>query len=310
MESLRPIRNRPVCPTSADAIGAQDSILPHNIAVVRRFLLCALLIAPLSAADLQRAMDRVMSGRAGTAVALDVDSGRILARYRIDVAARRLARPGSTVKPFALLASGAKARTLVCARKLQIGARQMDCTHPATPDPLDAGAALAYSCNYYFASLAAGLRSSDLVEAFTRAGLISQTGLDAGEAVGEIIAPVTLEQRQLLALGEANIRITPLGLLSAYRKLALQRNRAISEGLEAATEYGTARLARPPGMKVGGKTGTASDPGSGQIHAWFAGYAPAESPRIVVVVFLEQGAGGRDAAPIARELFQAALPAP
>jgi cell division protein FtsI/penicillin-binding protein 2 len=265
-------------------------------------------MASLSAADLQRAMDRAMSGRAGTAVALDVDSGRILARYRIDVAARRLARPGSTVKPFTLLAL--TPRTLVCARKLQIGARQMDCTHPATSDPLDAGAALAYSCNYYFASLAAGLRNSDLVEAFSRAGLISQTGLQAGEAAGEIIPPATLEQRQLLALGEANIRITPLGLLSAYRKLALQRNRIISEGLEAATEYGTARLARPPGVKVGGKTGTASDPGSGQIHAWFAGYAPAESPRIVLVVFLEQGAGGRDAAPIARELFQAALPTP
>jgi cell division protein FtsI/penicillin-binding protein 2 len=258
-------------------------------------------------------MDRAMSGRAGTAVALDVDSGRILARYRIDVAARRLARPGSTVKPFtllALLASGSMPRTLVCARKLQIGTRELDCTHPPTPDPLDAKAALAYSCNYYFASLAAGLRSSELVEAFTRAGLISQTGLDAREAVGEIIPPATLEQRQLLALGEANIRITPLGLLSAYRKLAVQRRGVISEGLEAAAEYGTARLARPPGVKVCGKTGTASDPGNGQIHAWFAGYAPAESPRIVVVVFLEQGAGGRDAAPIARELFRVALPAP
>ena len=269
--------------------------------------------APLWAADLQSAMDRAMSGRAGTAVALEVVSGRILAQYHPQVAAGRLARPGSTVKPFtmlALLASQPAPRTLVCARKLQIGPRQMDCTHPPTPDPLDAAAALAYSCNYYFASLAAGLRNSDLVETFTRAGLISRTGLNREEAVGEIVPPATVEQRQLLAVGEANILVTPLGLLWAYRKLALQKKSAISEGLEAATEYGTGRLARPPGVKVGGKTGTASDPGTGQIHAWFAGYAPAESPRIAVVVFLEQGAGGRDAAPIARELFQVALPAP
>jgi cell division protein FtsI/penicillin-binding protein 2 len=61
---------------------------------------------------------------------------------------------------------------------------------------------------------------------------------------------------------------------------------------------------------VAGKTGTASDPGAGRIHAWFAGYAPAESPRVAIVVFLEQGSGGRDAAPIARELFEVALPAP
>jgi len=281
---------------------------------VIRFLVCAAaLMSPLPAADLQLAMDRAMAGRAGTAVALDVESGRILARYHPQVAARRLARPGSTVKPFsmlALLASIPSPRTLICARRLQIGARNMDCTHPPTADPLDAVAALAYSCNYYFATLTAGLRNADLAETFTRAGLISRTGLDADEAVGEIVRPANLEQRQLLALGEGNIRVTPLGLVSAYRKLALQRNRTIAEGLEAATEYGTARLSRPGGMKVGGKTGTASDPGTGQIHAWFAGYAPAESPRIAVVVFLEQGAGGRDAAPIARELFQAALPAP
>ena len=254
-----------------------------------------------------------MTGRAGTAVALDVESGRILARYHPQVAARRLARPGSTVKPFtmlALLAASPSSPTLICARKLQIGVRHMDCTHPPTPYPLNAIAALAYSCNYYFATLATGLRNSDLAETFTRAGLISRTGLDADEAVGEIVRPANLEQRQLLALGEGNILVTPLGLVSAYRKLALQRNRTIAEGLEAATEYGTARLSRPGGTKVGGKTGTASDPGTGQIHAWFAGYAPTESPRIAVVVFLEQGAGGRDAAPIARELFQAALPAP
>ena len=115
-----------------------------------------------------------------------------------------------------------------------------------------------------------------------------------------------------LALGAANIRVTPLEMLFAYRRLALQRNLPliVLNGLKAATEYGTARLARPSGVAVAGKTGTALDMASGQAHAWFVGYAPADSPRIVLVVFLEQGTGGRDAAPIARELFQVALPAP
>src|SRR5260370_16415026 len=162
----------------------------------------------------------------------------------------------------------------------------MDCTHPPTADPLDAVAALAYSCNYYFATLAAGLRNADLAETFTRAGLISRTGLDADEAVGEIVRPANLEQRQLLALGEGNILVTPLGLVSAYRKLALQRNRTIAEGLEAATEYGTARLSRPGGTKVGGKTGTASDPWTGQIPPCFPAHPPACSPPLAVCVFL------------------------
>ena len=266
------------------------------------------LIPTLWAADAQRALDKAMAGRAGAAVAIDAGTGRIVAQYHLDVAARRLARPGSAVKPFVLPAL--PVRTLICGRKLQIGERQMDCTHPPVPSPLDAVAALAYSCNFYFATLAAGLRNADLVETLTRSGLISPTGLYAGEALGEITPPASLEQRQLLALGESNILVTPLGMLAAYRKLALKRPPGVAEALEAAAEYGTARLARPPGVRVAGKTGTASDPRSGQIHAWFAGYAPAEAPRIVVVVFLERGAGGRDAAPIARELFQAALPAP
>ena len=39
-------------------------------------------------------------------------------------------------------------------------------------------------------------------------------------------------------------------------------------------------------------------------HAWFACYAPAESPEIVVVVLVEHGGhGGETAAPIAREIL-------
>jgi cell division protein FtsI/penicillin-binding protein 2 len=164
-------------------------------------------------AALQRTAESAMAGRAGAAVVLDVHSGRILASYHLDVAGRRLTRPGSVVKPFTLLATTTPPRKLICARKLQIGTRQMDCSHPPAPDAFDAVAALAYSCNYYFATLAAGLRGSDLVEAFTRAGLTSRTGLYAGEAVGEITPPSTVEQRQLLALGESNILVTPLELV-------------------------------------------------------------------------------------------------
>ena len=79
-------------------------------------------------------------------------------------------------------------------------------------------------------------------------------------------------------------------------------------GLEAAAEYGTARLASPRGIKVAGKTGTSLDAAAGQAHAWFAGFAPADAPRVALVVFLEQGTGARDAAPVARALFEAALP--
>jgi hypothetical protein len=136
---------------------------------------------------------------------------------------------------------------------------------------------------------------------------VSRTGLHEAEASGEITAPAGIDARLLLALGESSILVTPLAMAAAYRKLALQRPAIVLAGMEAAAEYGTARLASPAGIKVAGKTGTASDPATGRVHAWFAGWAPAGAPRVVVVVFLEQGIGGRDAAPIAAEIFKAAL---
>ena len=42
-------------------------------------------------------------------------------------------------------------------------------------------------------------------------------------------------------------------------------------------------------------------------HAWFAGYAPARSPEIAIVVIIEHGGGGsKVAAPIARDMLLAA----
>src|ERR1700693_2206835 len=111
--------------------------------VIRLTLLCAI---QLYGASLQQTMDSLMANRSGAAVALDVDSGRILAHYHLKVAAQRLVSAGSGVKPFTLLAllgSGSPPPAIVCRRTVQIGGRQMDCTHPASPDRFDAVAALA-----------------------------------------------------------------------------------------------------------------------------------------------------------------------
>jgi penicillin-binding protein 2 len=81
---------------------------------------------------------------------------------------------------------------------------------------------------------------------------------------------------------------------------------AIRRGLEQAVAdpRGTLHAALDlPGIAVAGKTGTAqTGPGRAE-HAWFAGYAPADAPRVAVVVALEH-AGNADetAAPVARRL--------
>jgi penicillin-binding protein 2 len=56
---------------------------------------------------------------------------------------------------------------------------------------------------------------------------------------------------------------------------------------------------------VAGKTGTAES-GQEEPHAWFAGYAPAEEPRVAIAVVLEEaGEGSQVAAPLFRQVLEA-----
>jgi len=96
----------------------------------------------------------------------------------------------------------------------------------------------------------------------------------------------------------------------------------VREALEAvvASPRGTGGRARVPGVRVAGKTGTSQVVGLEHTeeleddevpvrhrdHAWFAAFAPAPDPRIVVVVLAEHsGGGGAEAAPRARRILEA-----
>lgn len=81
----------------------------------------------------------------------------------------------------------------------------------------------------------------------------------------------------------------------------------ITSAMQSVIEWGTGQRAAIPGVQVAGKTGSAENP-HGISHAWFVGFAPAEAPRAVVAVIVENaGSGGVVAAPIAKEVLQAAL---
>jgi cell division protein FtsI/penicillin-binding protein 2 len=259
-----------------------------------------------------------MAGRSGTAIVIDVASGHLLASYRLDVAARRRAHPGSAIKPFtlrALLESGkvTAQTTLLCKRHLSLAGHNLDCAHPVTTQPLDPATALAYSCNSYFTSVATRLTPEELRVGLLRDGFDSPTGWGKDEAAGTVALAQTPEQLQLQAIGEWGIEVTPLEMLRGYRTLAqLSQSEAsgklasLFDGLAASTEYGWGHLAQTaPAMKVAGKTGTASTPEGRWTNAWFAGYAPAGKPEIALVVFLERGHGGSDAASVAGEIFAA-----
>jgi peptidoglycan glycosyltransferase len=75
-------------------------------------------------------------------------------------------------------------------------------------------------------------------------------------------------------------------------------------------QEGTGTRAALPEVAVAGKTGTAENP-RGRPDAWFIGYAPARQPLFAVAVVLENaGYGGEHAAPLARQVLQAAMRTP
>ncbi|MBI3589886.1 MAG: penicillin-binding protein 2 [Candidatus Melainabacteria bacterium] len=79
----------------------------------------------------------------------------------------------------------------------------------------------------------------------------------------------------------------------------------VKDGLELCVEKGTGLAAKLDSIKVAGKTGSAEVPGTGKTHGWFAAYAPAEKPEIVVIVISEKaGHGGTVSAPIAKQILE------
>jgi penicillin-binding protein A len=83
----------------------------------------------------------------------------------------------------------------------------------------------------------------------------------------------------------------------------------MSQMMERVVTEGTGRLAAVPGIRVAGKTGTATGE-EGRPHAWFIGFGPVEQPSIAVAIFVESGgdvgesaSGGSVAAPIAAQVI-------
>jgi penicillin-binding protein 2 len=152
--------------------------------------------------------------------------------------------------------------------------------------------------------------------------------------------PWTEGQTINLAIGQGALQVTPLQLAVAYSAIAnggtvvtphvaesvigtdggyrlrfkpqrhvhLPDVWAIREGLyEAAhdpTGTSSSVFANFP-IPVAGKTGTAEAP-PGSDHSWYASWAPAGNPRVVVVVLIEHGGFGvQAAAPAARDIYSA-----
>jgi cell division protein FtsI/penicillin-binding protein 2 len=135
-----------------------------------------------------------------------------------------------------------------------------------------------------------------------------------------------------LSIGQADNAQTPVNMARFYtalatdgraatpqivarepeRKQILNLDKAQLAGIQLAladvVARGTAAGAQIQGLTIAGKTGTAQV--NGQLdNAWFVGYAPANDPKIVVAIIIEEGLHGSTAARMATKLMERYLKA-
>ncbi len=213
----------------------------------------------------------------------------------------------------------------------------LDClgTH-GTSDVVDA---IRDSCNVFFYHLGEIMGVRPATQYTNRLGLGLPTGVEVGEAKGNVAADGDIGNNMMAAIGQADHGYTPLQMsvylssivnggtrysahlldsvhtfytgetVNAYQtkveesvKFSKETYDLLIEGMrQVVSENETLSTTfRNVPVTVGGKTGTAQVDGKTD-YALFTGFAPLRSPEIVVACVLEEGAvGARAATPVAR----------
>jgi cell division protein FtsI/penicillin-binding protein 2 len=199
--------------------------------------------------------------------------------------------------------------------------------------------AFAQSCNSVFAPVADKTGGKRLAAMAERFGFNAKPTIEypvhpsAMPAASELTNIVNLG---VAGIGQGGVTATPLQMASVGQVIAgggverppwivrrpgrisdrVHRHRVISgrvagevaEMMRAVVAYGTGTAASSALATVNGKTGTAEVGPGIKTDAWFVGYAPAEAPSVVVsVLIVHGGVGGAVAAPLARQMIEAAL---
>lgn len=240
-----------------------------------------------------------------------------------------LVEPGSTMKPFTValaLESGRFVPSTVIDTTpgtFMVGTKAVRDVH--NYGVLTVAGVIEKSSNVGAAKIALALNKKDMWSLLRGLGFGAETGVHLpGESPGLLHAParwVPVDQVSI-AYGYG-ISVTPLQLARAYSALAndgqvvpltlLKRDtppeserllssrtvRAVQAMLELAVgQQGTGTRARVPDYRVAGKTGTVRKLINGSYAedryvAWFAGFAPASDPRLVMVVAIDEPRSGR-----------------
>ena len=309
--------------------------------------------------ELQQAAYTALGARKGVVIAMEPDTGKILAIVSkpgydpnsllgdwealtaqenkegqlLNRATQGLYPPGSTFKIVTALEymrehpADYKNYQFDCDGVYENEEYRIKCYHGTAHGHQDFTLAFANSCNGAFASL--GLEMD-----------LGKWNSTAGELLFNGPLPLSgIPYKQSAFIGQGTTQITPLhnamitaaiangGTLmrpyfldsvvsagdetikkfmpAAYGSLMSAEEAAgLTELMRAVVTEGTGSAVRTDAYTVAAKTGSAEFETGRETHAWFTGFAPAESPRLVVTVLVEEGgSGGKAAAPIARQLF-------
>jgi len=278
--------------------------------------------ASASARDLEvgEACRRGLQGTAGAVVAMDPYTGRVMALVNPQRGIASAYQPCSVFK------------IVVAVAGLTEGVITPDSTYNCQGGcwlwpghgVVNLRKALAQSCNPYFEWVGEKLGYERVRRYAELLGLGSPSGINvAGEAAGRI--PVAVRPSQVghlssHAAGIATSAIQIAVLISATVNGGIvfqpqvsgpdgfePRERwrlppgtvlaGLSDGFLSAVNEGSASSAFDPDVVVAGKTGTCSGVG------WFASYAPADRPEVVIVVFVA-GGSGHVASAVAGRIYQ------
>jgi penicillin-binding protein 2 len=231
-----------------------------------------------------------------------------------------------------------------CRGGYQFGNRFFRCHKAEGHGDVTLAEAIEQSCDTYFYQLGLRIGLQNLVAGGIRLGSRERSGIDlpaetrslfptdpVNEYYDRLFGPrgwttaVTLN----LSIGQGENSQTVVNMARFYTALATdgeaarpevvrgtsertrlfnitpQQLRQLQDAMTAVVGRGTAVSSRLEGITVAGKTGTAQN-AQDQVrdHAWFAGYAPAGDPKIVIAVLLEFGGGGSRAARMATRIIE------
>lgn len=221
-----------------------------------------------------------------------------------------------------------------------------DCGGRVVPPPITLEQGLMCSDNIVFAQVGMKLGIQSFLDYSHRFGLDNTPPFDIPISASHVRQPgETFDQLALAssAFGQGGLHVTPLQMLMADEAIANRGTIAnpvlvrdvkspdssviktgshgtfsqpvssgtagqVRDAMVQVVSQGTGVLAQVPGVTVAGKTGTAETGGSQLPHAWFVAFAPADHPRVAVVVMVEHGGEGATvAAPIAKQILSDAL---